>query len=62
MHFATRVRTEYSIFGICENVRHFSQHSNNAAISSHNGQLTLHTDSHAGGKDNIGRQIQSIVQ
>jgi len=36
-----------SIFGICEDVRHFSQHSNNVTTNSHNSQLTLHTDSHA---------------
>jgi hypothetical protein len=53
---------QHSIFVICEDVRHFSQHSYNVAISSHNGQLTLHTDSHAGGKDNIGRQNQTAVQ
>jgi len=35
-----------NIFGICEDVRHFSQHSNNVTINSHNSQLTLHTDSH----------------
>jgi hypothetical protein len=51
-----------SIFGICEDVRHFSQHSYNINIHSHNGQLKLHTDPHVGGKDNIGRQIQTTVQ
>ena len=35
-----------SIFVICEDVRHFSQHSYNVTINSHNSQLTLHTDSH----------------
>jgi hypothetical protein len=58
MHFETRVRTTYqhiSIFGIYENVRHFLQHSYSVAIYSHNGQLTLHTDSHAARKDNFGR-------
>jgi hypothetical protein len=48
-------------------VRHFSLHFYNVTISSHNGQLTLHTDSHATdsvavGKDNIRRQIQTTVQ
>jgi hypothetical protein len=62
MHDATRVRTAYSIFGICEDVRHFSQHSYNVITNSHNGQLTLHADSHAGGKDNIGRQIHTTAQ
>ena len=36
-----------SIFGICKDVRHFAQHSYNVSINIHNGQLTLHTDSHA---------------
>ena len=36
-----------SVFGICEDVRNFSQHSNNVAINSHKNQLTLHTDSNA---------------
>jgi len=35
-----------SIFGICEDVWHFSQHSNNVTINSHNSQLMLHTNSH----------------
>ena len=30
-----------SIFGICEDMRHFSQHSNNDTLNSHNSQLTL---------------------
>jgi hypothetical protein len=53
---------EDSTFGICEDVRHFSQHSYNVTINSHNGQLTLHTNSHAGGKGNIARRIQITVQ
>jgi hypothetical protein len=32
---------------IYENVRHYSQHSYNVTINNHNGQLTLHTVSHA---------------
>jgi hypothetical protein len=51
-----------SIFGICEDVRHFSQHSYTVTINSHNGRLTLLTDSHAGWKDNIERQIQTTIQ
>jgi hypothetical protein len=39
-----------------------SQHCYNVNISSRNGQLTLHTDSHTGLKDNIGCQIQTTVQ
>jgi hypothetical protein len=50
-----------SIFGICEDMPHFSQHSYSVTIDSHNGQLTLNTNSHAGGKDNIGRQIQTTL-
>jgi hypothetical protein len=45
------------IFGICENVWHFSQHSYDVIINSDNGQLMLHADSQwrstAGTKDNI---------
>jgi hypothetical protein len=36
-----------SIFGICEDVWHFSRHSYDVTINSHNGQLMLHTDSNA---------------
>jgi hypothetical protein len=36
-----------TIIHICEDVRHFSQHSYNATTNSHNGQLTLHTKLHA---------------
>jgi hypothetical protein len=36
-----------STFSICEDVWHFSQRSYNITINSHNGQLTLHTESHA---------------
>jgi hypothetical protein len=35
-----------SIFGICEDMRHFAQHFHNVTINSYNSQLTLHTDSH----------------
>jgi hypothetical protein len=51
-----------SIFGICYDVRLLSQNFYSVTVNSHNGQLTLHTDPHAGGKDNIGRQIQTTVQ
>jgi hypothetical protein len=50
-----------SILGICEDMRHFLQHSYRVTINSHNGQLTHNTDSHAGGKDNMGRQILSTL-
>jgi hypothetical protein len=36
-----------SIFGICEDVGHFSQNSHDVTINHHNGQLTLHTNSYA---------------
>jgi hypothetical protein len=66
MHFETSAREDriqhISIFGICEDVRHFSQHSYGVTINSHNGQLTFHADSHAGGENNIGRQIQTTVE
>jgi hypothetical protein len=47
-----------SIFGICEDVRRFSQHSYNVTINSHNGKLTLNTDSRAsdGGAIRPGRR------
>jgi hypothetical protein len=36
-----------SILAICEDVRHFAQHSYSVTINSYNSQLTLNTDSHA---------------
>jgi hypothetical protein len=51
-----------SMFGICEDVPYFSQNSYIVSMNSHNGQLTLHTDSHAAGKGNTGHQIQTTVQ
>jgi hypothetical protein len=50
-----------SIFGICEDVRHFSQHSYNVTINSHNGQLTLHTDSHASDSGAVRREGRKIL-
>ena len=50
-----------SIFGICEDVRHFSQHYNNVTINSHNSQLTLHTDSHASDSGTEWREGRTIV-
>jgi hypothetical protein len=41
------------VFGVCEDVQHFSQHSYNATINRHYGQLTLH---------NTGSQILTTVQ
>jgi hypothetical protein len=40
-------RQHISILGIYEDVRDFSQYSYNVTINSHNGQLTLLTNSHA---------------
>jgi hypothetical protein len=46
--FTEAVNVQYrSTFSICEDVRRFSQHSYNVTINSRNGQLTVHTDSHA---------------
>jgi len=50
-----------SIFGICEDVRYFSQHSNNVTINSHNSQLTLHTDSHASDSGAARRERRTIL-
>jgi hypothetical protein len=44
------------MFGICEDVRDFSQHSCNVTINSHNGQLALHSDSHASDSGAAGRE------
>jgi hypothetical protein len=59
-----------SKFGICEDVRHFAQHSYMVNINSRNGQLTLHTDSHAPysgalrweGRTILGAKIETPVQ
>jgi hypothetical protein len=45
-----------SIFGICEDVRHFAQHSYNVTLSSYDSQLTLRTDSHASYSSAVRRQ------
>ena len=47
--------------GICEDVRHFSQHSNNFTINSQNSQLTLHTDSHATDSGAAPREGRTIL-
>ena len=49
------------IFGICEDVRHFQQHSYIVNINSHNGQLTLHTDSHAPYSGAVRRDGRTIL-
>jgi hypothetical protein len=50
-----------SIFGIREYVRHFSQHSNNITIKSHNGQLTLHANAHASDSGAVRREGRTIL-
>jgi hypothetical protein len=50
-----------SIFGICEDVEHFSQHSYNVTVTSHNGQLTLHTDSHASDSGAVQQERRTIL-
>jgi len=50
-----------SIFRICKDVRHFSQHSYNVTFNSHNSQLTLHTDSHASDSGTAGREGRTIL-
>ena len=50
-----------SIFGICEDVRHFTQHYYNVTLTSHNGQLTLHTDSHSSDSGAVRREERKIL-
>jgi hypothetical protein len=50
-----------SIFGICEDVWHFSQHSYNVTVNSHNGQLMLHADSHATDSGTVQREGRTIL-
>jgi hypothetical protein len=50
-----------NIFGICEDVQHFSEHSYNVTINSHNGQLTLYTDSHASDSGTIWGEERTII-
>jgi hypothetical protein len=50
-----------SIFGICEDVRHFTQNSYDVTINSHNGQLTLDTDSHASDSGTVWRERRTIL-
>ena len=50
-----------SIFGICEEVWHFSQHSHNVTINSHYSQLRLHTDSHASDSGAVERKRRTIL-
>jgi hypothetical protein len=49
------------MFGICEDVRHFPQPSYSATVNSHNGQLTLHTDSHASDSGAVRRERRTIL-
>jgi hypothetical protein len=49
------------IFGICEDVRHFSQLSYNVTINSHNSQLTLHIDSHAADSGAVRREGRTVL-
>jgi hypothetical protein len=50
-----------SIYGVCEDVRHFSQHSYNFAITSYNSQLKLHTNSHASDNGAVRRDGRTIL-
>jgi hypothetical protein len=50
-----------SLFGICEDVWHFSQHSYHVIIKSHNGQLMLHTDSHASDSGRVWQEGRKIL-
>jgi len=50
-----------SIFGICEDVWRFSQHSYNVTINSHNSQLMLHTDSHASDSGAAGWEGRTLL-
>jgi hypothetical protein len=50
-----------SIFGTCEDVRHFSQHSYYVTINSHNSQLMLHTNSHASDSGAVQQEGRTIL-
>jgi hypothetical protein len=50
-----------SICGICEDVRHFLQHSCNVIINSHNDQMKLHTDSPASDSGAVRRERRAIL-
>jgi hypothetical protein len=50
-----------SIFGIREGAQHFSQHFYNVTVNSHNGQLMLHTDSHASDSGAVWREGRIIL-
>jgi hypothetical protein len=50
-----------SIFGICEDVRHFSQHSYSIAITSHNSQLKLHTNLHVSDSGAVRQEERTIL-
>ena len=49
-----------SIFGICEEVRHFAQHYCDVTFANHNGQLTL-DDSHASDSGAVRREERTIL-
>jgi hypothetical protein len=63
MHFGTLLRTAYniSVYSVFVKMCRFF-HNTPVTVNSENGQQTLHTISHAGGKHNIGLQIQTTVQ
>jgi hypothetical protein len=50
-----------SIFSICEDVWHFSEHSYIISINSHNSQLMLHTDSHASYSGAVWQEGRTIL-
>ena len=50
-----------SVFGICEDVQHFAQHSSNVTINSHDDQLTLHTNSHASDSGTVWQEEGTIL-
>jgi hypothetical protein len=50
-----------SIFGIREDVGHFSQHSYNVTTTSHNSQLTLNTNSQASDSGAVQQEGRTIL-
>jgi hypothetical protein len=50
-----------SIFSICKDVWHFSEHSYNVTINSHYGQLMLHTGSHGSDSGGVWWEGRTIL-
>jgi hypothetical protein len=58
---ATYSEQYISIFGVCEDVQHFLKRSYNVIVNSHDGQLMLHTDSHASDSGAVRREGRTMM-